>query len=188
MRVGPASISPLPGRYSFVHVLKRDFDLPLPFPEWAFFKADTHKQLFEYGKDLDSLPRYMELLEAYGKLKDMLAQKDLSAFLDTCQARSREMDLAYYRQQGSTRKALKEQIESVMNDPKYALLDVREFDGTKGKGYWNYLVGSTGKLLQLGTGSRASPALRYEIKTDEPFSIIIPTMFHTVNGKFIVSR
>jgi hypothetical protein len=74
-----------------------------------------------------------------------------------------------------------------MNDPKYELFDVRLRDGTKGNKYWLYLVGSTGKLVMLGTGSRASPVLRYELKEGE-FSIIIPTMFHTKNGKFIVSR
>lgn len=184
LRVGPASVVRLPGRYDYVHVLARKFELSLPFPEWAFFRGERHKPLWEYEKSSEALPQYEALLAEYQRLWLLLQQKDVTGFLNACEERSKEIDLAYYKQPGDTRQTLRQQLESVMNDPLYELPTVVDDDDL----FWTLTIGPTGKLLMLTQGERASPILRYQLKDGTPFSIIFPIAFRTEQGRYIVTR
>lgn len=184
LRVGPASLVRLPGRYDYVHVLSRKFELSLPFPEWAFFRGERHKPLWEYEESNQALPHYRALLAEYEKLRQLLSDRDVTAFLNVCEERSKEVDLAYYKQPGDTRQALRQQIESVMNDPAYELAAVANSPGK----WWTLTIGPSGTLAALTTGERASPILRYQLKDGTPFSIIFPIAFRTEQGRYIVTR
>jgi hypothetical protein len=182
--VGKVAVKQLPGRGSVIHALTRTFSMHLPFPEWAFFKGEKVKQWWEFKDDQEKEPTYLEIQKAYGELQSLLAKKDVDAFLDACEERSREIDTAYYKKPGETRAALKQQLEAAINDPKVALIPVIKPAGK----HWRYTVGSTGKIIGLTTGSRASPIIRFEMKDDTPFSLIFPVFFRKEGKRYIVTR
>jgi hypothetical protein len=182
VRVGPVKLSQLTGRASHIHVLSRTFDVPLRFPEWAFFRGEKVKQVFEFESKEARRPTYNEILGAYSKVWSFLQKRDVEGFLNACEERSREIDLAYYKTPGETRAALRKQIASAMNDPKYELATL------DGPGFWTYNVGSTGKLIALTQGERSSPIFRYQLKGDTPFSLIFPVVFRKEGDKYIVTR
>lgn len=182
--VGEVTSGQLPGRGSVIRALSRTFSMHLPFPEWAFFKGEKVKQWWEFKDEQEMEPTYLEIQKAYGVLQAMLAKKEVDAFLDACEERSREIDRAYYKKPGETRSSLKRELEAAINDPKVALIPVIKPSGK----HWRYSVGSTGKLISLTTGSRASPILRFEMKDDTPFSLIFPVVFRKDGQRFIVTR
>jgi hypothetical protein len=182
--VGKASLTQLPGRGSVIHALSRTFSMHLPFPEWAFFKGEKVKQGWEFKDDQEMEPTYLEIQKAYGELQSLLAKKDVDAFLDACEERSREIDQAFYKKPGETRAALKQQLASAVNDPKFALSAVIKPEGK----HWRYTVGSTGKIISLTTGSRGAPILRFRMKDDTPFSLIFPVFFRKQGQRYIVTR
>jgi hypothetical protein len=184
LAVGKVALTQLPGRGSVIHALTRTFSMQLPFAEWAFFKGDRVKQGWEFKDDAEMEPTYLEIQKAYGVLQSLLAKKDVDGFLDACDERSREIDRAYYKKAGETRAALKQQLEAAINDPKVALIPVIKPAGK----HWRYTVGSTGRIISLTTGSRASPILRFEMKDDTPFSLIFPVFFRKAGARYIVTR
>jgi hypothetical protein len=184
VRVGPVNLVHLSGNASEIHVLSRTFEVPLRFPEWSFFRGDKLKQWFEFESKEARRATYKEILGAYSKVWSLLQKRDVEGFLNACEERSREIDIAYYKTPGETRAGLRKQIESAMNDPKYELTTV---ENTPGK-FWTYNVGSTGKLIALTQGERASPIFRYQLKGDTPFSLIFPVVFRKEGDKYIVTR
>ncbi len=176
------TIVQLAGRGSEVHVLSRSFEAQLPFPEWAFFRGEKLPQWFEYPNDEALLPDYKRILGAYEQLWALLEKRDVNGFVDACEERSREIDIAFYKKAGETRQALRESLESDLHDPEYELARL------DGPGYWRYAVGSTGKVLQLASGKRLSPILRLEMKDGTEFSLIYPVAFRKEGDRFIVTR
>jgi hypothetical protein len=183
--VDPPQSTQLTGRASLVQTLTRTFSMDLPFPEWAFFRGETVRQWWEYKDDADERPTYDQIEAAYEKLHDLLARREVTAFLNACEERSRETDLAYYKKPGSTRDRLKTLLESAINDPSVELIDVVL---KPGETPWRYTVGTTGKVIGLTLGRMASPILRFDMKDDTPFSLIFPVYFRKENGRFIVTR
>lgn len=184
VQVGPVSVHQLPGRYDGYRVVARTFELPVPFPEWAFLHSERQKPLWEHANPDDAVPHYKALLAEYERLRKLLYDRDVNAFLNACEERSREIDLAYYKQPGETRQALERQIKATMDDPKYALGTV----ATDAGGWWRLTIGSLGTLSALTTGAHASPILRYEMKDGTPFSIVLPLTFRAEQGRYIVTR
>jgi hypothetical protein len=182
VRVGPAKLVQLTGVGSEIHVLSRPFNTPLPFPEWAFFRGEPMKQWFEFETKEKRRPSYEEILGAYQKIWQLLQKRDVKGFLAACEERSREIDLAYYKQPGETAARLRKDLESAMGDADFELATL------DGPGVWKYTVGSTGKLLALTQGTTGSPILRYQMKDDTPFSLIFPVVFRKEGGRFIVTR
>jgi hypothetical protein len=150
VRVGPVNLVHLTGNASEIHVLSRTFEVPLRFPEWVFFRGEKVKQWFEFESKEARRPTYNEILGAYSKVWSLLQKRDVEGFLNACEERSREIDLAYYKTPGETRTGLRKQIESAMNDPNYELATL------DGPGFWTYNVGSTGQLIALTQGARVA--------------------------------
>jgi len=185
LRVGPARFGNLThGGASSIDVLGRTFECHLPFPEWAFFRGEKLKQGWEFKDVAELTPVHNEIMAAYGKLWSLIDKHDAKGFLDACEERSREIDLAYYRRPGETRSKLKKDLEAAMNDPKVALTPVIKPAGK----FWRYSVGSKGNLIALTTGSRGSPIIRFEMKDDTPFSLIFPVVFRKECSRYIVTR
>lgn len=182
LRVGPAQLVHLTGNASEIHVLSRTFDVQLPFPEWAFFRGEKLRQWWEFKNREERQPTYEEILGAYRKVWSFLQKRDINGFLDACEERSREIDMAFYKQSGETRARLRKDLESAMNDPEFELttLDV--------KGSWKYTVGSTGKLIALTQGNQASPIFRFQMKDGTPFSLIFPVVFRKEGDRYIITR
>lgn len=182
LRVGPVKIVHLTGRGSQIYVLSRTFEAQLPFPEWAFFRGEKLKQWWEFESEKASHPAYEEVLRAYQGVWSLLQKRDVTGFLDACEERSREIDVAYYKQPGETRAGLRRDIENAMKNTK---LELATLDGD---GFWKYTVGSTGKLIALTQGDRGSPIFRFQRKGGPPFSLIFPVVFRKEGDRYIVTR
>jgi hypothetical protein len=185
VEVGPATSRQLSGKASKVQELSRTFSVDLPFPVWAFFKGDKLKQWWEYNDDKEVDPIYGQIEAAYKALYEMLLKKDVGAFLDACEERSREIDIAYFKRKGETREQLKKHLESAIGDRKLALYD---FVWKPGRGRMRYTVGPTGQVIGLTLGRQAAPILRFEMKDDTPFSMIFPVFFRRDGNRYIVTR
>jgi hypothetical protein len=185
LQVQPPQSAQLTGRASLVQSLTRTFAMELPFPEWAFFKGDKLKQWWEYKDDKDEKPTYHQIEAAYEKLHKLLVKKDITGFLDACEERSREADLAYYRKPGETREKLKDRLKSAVNDRSLQLIDVLLKPGDTA---WRYTVGTTGQVIGLTLGRIGAPILRFEKKDDTPFSLVFPVFFRKEGDRFIVTR
>ena len=57
-----------------------------------------------------------------------------------------------------------------------------------GDGIWDYSVGSTGQLLALTQGPRASSILRFQVKSDVHFNHVFPVVFRKESDRYIVTR
>lgn len=185
LQIQPPQSARLTGRASLVQSLTRTFAMELPFPEWAFFKGDRVKQWWEYKDKEDEKPTYRRIEAAYEKLHKLLVKKDITGFLDACEERSREADLAYYRKPGETREKLKALLKSAVSDRSLRLIDVLL---KPGETPWRYTVGTTGQVIGLSLGRTAAPILRYEKKDDTPFSLVFPVFFRKEGDRFIVTR
>jgi hypothetical protein len=184
VRIGPAKIAQLKGEGSQIHVLSRSFDVQMPFPEWAFFRGDKLRQWFEFDSSEARRAANQEILGAYRKVWSFLQKKDVNGFLDACEERSHETDLAFYKGPGETRAALRKSLESAIEDPEFELAPVEPSPGKT----WKYTVGSTGKLIALTRGDRGSPIFRYQMKNGTPFSLIFPVVFRKQGNQYVVTR
>jgi hypothetical protein len=170
--------------HEVIQVLSRTFELPLPFPEWAFLRGDKMKLNWEFANEEEERRAYLQLLTRYDELHALLEKHDVDGFLDACEERSREIDQAYYKATGETRRALDQQLRKAMTDPQFELASLDKDSDAP----WGYMVGSKGTLVMLTQGMRASPILRYQLKDGTPFSLIFPVMFRKDGEKFIVTR
>jgi hypothetical protein len=127
---------------------------------------------------------YDALLARYNELHALLETHDVNGFLDACEERSREFDIAYYKAPGTTRRALEQALKQAMTDPQLELADLYKAPGKR----WGYMVGSKGTLVALTQGSRASPIFRFQMKDDTPFSQIFPVLFRKERDRFIITR
>jgi hypothetical protein len=184
LKVGPAKMTHIEDGAQRIDVLSRTFDVHLPFPEWAFFKGDKVRRSWEFKDKQDMTPTYNEIFAAHRKLWELLAKRDVNAFLDACDERSHEIDLAYFKKPGETRGHLRKELETAMNDPK---LELAKIDKNPGK-FWKYAVGSKGNLIALGQGAQLSTLFRYQMKDDTPFSVIFPVVFRKEGSRYIVTR
>jgi hypothetical protein len=182
--VGPMEFRKGLGRVEHVYSVKRSFKIVTPFPTWRFFHGDKLPPSWSIPRD-EVLKHYAEVLAAYRPLWQLLSKKDVNGFLDACEERSQEMDIAYYKTPGETRARLRELVEAAMKDDTVALTSIE--DDEPGK-YWRYDVGPNGLLIGLSSGTTASPILRYEMKDGTPFSLIFPAVFRKKNGKYFVAR
>jgi hypothetical protein len=184
LKVGPTKLANISGSGTKIRVLSRSFDLHLWFPRWAFFGGDKLRTYWEFANADENKPTYREILGAYRKVWSLLEKRDVNGFLDACEERSRETDAAYYKRPGKTRELLRKSLESAMNDPKFELSPVDDAPGE----YWTYTVGSTGKLIALTQGERASPIIRYVMKDGTPFSLIFPVVLRSLHRNPLTCR
>jgi hypothetical protein len=184
LRVGAASVTRLTGLASNIHVLSRTFEIELPFPDWAFLRSEKVTLDWQFATAEQEQHAYEQLLAAYKELHAVLAKEDVQGFLDACEERSREMDIAYYKVPGETRASLEKQLRKAMSDPEFELADLYKAPGKN----WGYMVGSKGTLLALTQGTRASTIFRYQLKDGTAFSIVLPVLFRKERGRFVITR
>lgn len=181
LQVGVATVASLPAD---AQVLSRSFDVGLPFPEWAFLRGEKMTLDWKFTRRSELNRAHDTLLARYTELHALLAKHDVDGFLDACEERSRELDIAYYKSPGETRRGLERQLRAAMTDQDLELADLSKDPGAR----WGYFVGSTGTLAMLTQGTRASPIFRFQAKDDTPFSLVFPVMFRKDGTRFIVTR
>jgi hypothetical protein len=186
LKVGPAKVASISGNGTKIRVLSRTFDVHLLFPRWAFLRGDKMPTYWEFKSRADKDAAYQEIVGAYHKLWALLDKRDINGFLDACEERSREIDSAFYKRPGETRARLRKDVESAMNDGEFRL-SPDPAESTPGL-FWRYTVGSTGRLIALTQGDRASPIIRYVMRDGTPFSLIFPIVFRKEGPTYIVTR
>lgn len=184
VRVAAATVAALPGRWAQDHILRRRFELEVPFPHWAFLRSERHSLEWELESASQERPVYAALLAAYQTLYGLLATGDIEGFLNACEERSTETDAAYYKTPGATRARLRQMLAKAMNDPKLELatLDVAPDES------WTLTVGSQGTVVALTQGDRAASILRFQAKDETPFSMVFPIWFRKERSGYVVAR
>jgi hypothetical protein len=184
VKVGPARLRHLPTHRDPLDMLGRSFDMSLPFPEWAFFKGDKMKQGWEYETKDALKAGYAQVLPAYVQLAALLEKRDVTGFVDACEERSHEIDLAFYKSAGETRRRLAEQLKTAFADP---TLKLEATTPPPGK-YWSYSVGSKGNLIALTQGSRGSSVIGFESTDGNLYRLGFPVTFRKQGDRFVVTR
>ncbi len=183
-KVGRASLRHLPTHRDPLDMLSRSFDLHLPFPEWAFFKGDKMKQGWEYETKDALKAGYAKVLPAYVQLASLLEKRDVNGYLDACEERSHEIDLAFYKSAGETRRRLAQELTTAFKDP---TLKLEPTTPPPGK-FWSYSVGSQGNLIALTQGSRGSSVIGFESTNGSLYRLGFPVVFRKQGDRFIVTR
>jgi len=184
LKVGPAKLRHLPVHRDPLDMVSRTFDMHLPFPEWAFFKGDKMKQGWEYESKDALKAGYAQVLPAYVHLASFLEKRDVNGFVDACEERSREIDLAFYKTAGETRRRLTEELKTALADP---TLKLEPTTPPPGK-YWSYAVGSKGNLIALLQGSRGSAVIGFASNDGNLYRLGFPVALRKQGDRFIVTR
>lgn len=179
--VGSPSVRPLTA--DGLLVVRRTVSMPLPFPEWAFFRSDSATPAYELNMETGLKP-YNDLLDAYEKIWTLLKRRDLDRLLPMFEERSREMDQALYETPGTTQAKLRAAFEEALNNTARELRPIRPPEDD----FWIYQVGLTGKMLRLSRDDLGGTILRFADKQHPTFATIFPIVFRKQGDEFIVTR
>jgi hypothetical protein len=150
------------------------------FPLWKFLSSEDiiDKSLqymsSEKRKAFRESKKGQALYKVYGELHDALKRKDVDFVIELMKERNEELDLAYFKTKGHTEKEMREDLEEMVNNSKFELL---EYVPSK---HYTYMDESL-KLMYLKT-------LIYNRKAPDEGSIKYPMMFRYENGKWILTR
>ena len=90
--------------------LNRTFTANVPFPEWAFFSAE---KIFSYPMNDDKYNKIKaEMWPLVLELWDLFEEGNTKKILPHFKQRSKEYDLAFYREEGETLQLLKDSIQT----------------------------------------------------------------------------
>ena len=99
------------------HIFRRTFTVSVPFPEWSFFSAE---KVFDIPYSEAQYDKYeSQLLPELRSLESLFAKKDLNSILPKFELRSKEVDMAFYKEPGTTQSELKVGLENVFNNEFY---------------------------------------------------------------------
>ena len=150
------------------------------FPLWKFLSSEdiTDKALKYMSTDKRKAFRESEkgqaLYKVYGELHDALKRKDVDFVIKLMKERNEELDLAYFKTKGSTEKEMREDLEEMVNNDKFELLD---YVPSK---HYTYMDESL-KLMYIKT-------LIYNRKAPDEGSIKYPMIFRYEHGEWILTR
>ena len=150
------------------------------FPLWHFLSSEdiTPKALKymsdeEYDKTRASA-KIQALYKVYKEIHDALKRKDVEFVIELMKERNEELDLAYFKTKGHTEKEMREDLEEMVNNSKFELLEYVPSD------YYPYMDESL-KLMYI-------EAIIYNRKAPDEGSIKYPMIFRYESGKWILTR
>jgi len=150
------------------------------FPLWKFLSSEdiTDKALKYMSDEEYDKTRYSKKVQAlykvYDKIHAALKRKDVEFIMELMKERNHELDLAYFKKEGHTEKEMREDLEEMVNNDKFELLD---YIPSK---HYIYMDESL-KLMYIKT-------LIYNRKAPDEGSIKYPMIFRYENGKWILTR
>lgn len=150
------------------------------FPLWSFLGSEdiADKALKYMSDEMYDKTRYsakvQKLYKVYGEIHSALKRKDVGFIMALMEERNHEMDLAYFKPKGSTAKEMREDLEEMVNNSKFELLEYIP------KNHYTYMDESL-KLMYLKT-------LIYNRKAPEEGSIQYPMIFRYEDEKWILTR
>jgi len=150
------------------------------FPLWKFLSSEdiTDKSLQYMSSDKRKAFRESEkgqaLYKVYGELHAALKRKDVDFVIELMKERNEELDLAYFKTKGHTEKEMREDLEEMVNNDKFELLEYIPSE------HYTYMDESL-KLMYIKT-------LIYNRKAPDEGSIKYPMIFRYEKGKWILTR
>jgi len=163
-------------------LLSFDLGLSLPFPEWAFLRSQPAAPAYTLS-EAEIEPHYTRLLSAYENIWQLLSAKAVDELMPLFAERSREIDIAMYRSEGTTQAKLRESLASAVHDETRSLAPIRPEEGA-----WKYDVGPSGTLLRLSDGAQSSAIIRFPEKADPRASIGYNIAFRVQGDQLVVAR
>ncbi len=151
--------------------------LQTPFPLWAFFNSDTLPDMGHMSEA--EIDHYFKSIYIYiQRIHDALKSKRVDAILPMFEERSRETDLAYYKEPGTTTKDLAKELKKAVNDPHLEIFPVTEDTLAT-------LTHENKKLIELSREDDL-PAIIFNIKGGGSESY--PITFRRHGDKWIITR
>lgn len=157
---------------------RRSFDAVVPFPEWEFFKGE---KIFETPMARENYSENKTLvLGLVSDIRGVLETRDLERILPLFELRSKELDLAFYKEKGETLRELRRSLEVIFNK-KFPMSEMKE------PKYLQLLVSYDGKLVSIVNGGNMTGTVYYRDTETDTFT------FYTIwwmkkDGKWIVAR
>ena len=103
-------------------IFTQNISVPTPFPRWKFLDSENildvnfdDLSMDKYQK-LKASPKIQALYDQYTLLHSAFKAKNVHKILDMIEERSKEMDIAWYSQQGFNRKEMQEDLNEMLND------------------------------------------------------------------------
>ncbi|VAW55983.1 hypothetical protein MNBD_GAMMA07-2245 [hydrothermal vent metagenome] len=89
----------------------RTFTADVPFPKWAFFSADKIYSYPRTNENYDGMK--LKVWPMLLKLWDLFESKKIDKILPLFEARSKELDMAYYREPGYSIKSFEHDLKNI---------------------------------------------------------------------------
>ena len=182
LTIGEVKTSPMPMyRTQKVKglIFTQNISVPTPFPRWKFLDSenilDTNfddLSMDKYQK-LKASPKIQALYDQYTLLHSAFKAKNVHKILDMIEERSKEMDIAWYSQQGFNRKEMQEDLNEMLNNNDWEFVG---FD--RDKHY--FFIEDNNKIGYLN--AIAFNKKNVELRTSYRFS------FRYSKGKWILTR
>lgn len=157
--------------------LERKFTAEVPFPEWGFFRAEKIAGLLETDEEFYALEA--EILPLVHKMQKLYADQNLKEILNLTELRSREIDQAFYKADGTTQKDLEESIKHVF-DSKFPLSPVSEDN-------LQLLLSNDGKLVTMVDAGNMRGTIFFKDTINTGFTAYT-FYWMKKDGKFIIAR
>ena len=182
LTIGEVKTSPMPMyRTQKVKglIFTQNISVPTPFPRWKFLDSENildvnfdDLSMDKYQK-LKASPKIQALYDQYTLLHSAFKAKNVHKILDMMEERTKEMDIAWYTQQGFNKKEMKEDLNEILNDNDWELVG---FD--RDKHY--FFIQDNNKIGYLN--AIAFNKKNVELSTSYRFS------FRYSKGKWILTR
>lgn len=164
--------------YKGAIIYTRKFRIPNTLPRWAFFDSDELPSQFDLNRE-DGRKLTEEIFPEYKRIHDALKNKELDTIMPMFEERSREIDEAFYFDQGTTQAKLEFALSEAIDNSGYELLNLEpRVVGPD--------IARNCKLISLKrNGSRAAIGFNDKVNGgSETYDII----YRKQNGKWIISR
>jgi len=161
-------------------VFQRTFTANVPFPKWAFFDGD---ELFGGYHPINNEEEYDSakaiIWPKVQELWDLFESKQLDKILPLFEFRSKEYDQAFYREEGSTLKQLKNSLENVYAS-NYPLNKREETD-------MQFVVSFANNLVTIvNAGTYNGTVMFYDAETDS--NTFYDVYWMKKDGEWIIAR
>lgn len=171
VQIGSGEFESVAGR------IYRTFTANVPFPEWAFFSAEhlSYYPSTDDGYEAMKNKLWPMVLELW----KLFETQDMEKILPLFEARSKEIDIAYYHEPGYTLKSLEADLKNVYTQ-KYPL-DRRAEDEMQ------LVVSYNEKLVTLVNAATRNGTVIFYVKESDSV-IFFDIVWMKKDGKWIVAR
>ncbi|WP_096087033.1 hypothetical protein [Agaribacterium haliotis] len=160
--------------------LTQPIELPLPHPEWMFFSGETHEIHFNLSDD-EWEDKRTEMIAEYQKLWDALEAKDYDTFAAQISDRCKEIDLAFYRDEGQTCKNIIRKFKLNSSDPEWPLKPLS-------KNSLDYAVAYNQQIVWMHPWDKPMSGAIALKHTKSDMVNVYPLAFAKINGQWKIVR